>query len=63
MRDIDVWFAKSGDAIYFSFGDHDEPPTTSPRRVTEVREVLRRLKKDYQVVQVGIVPPDMIGIE
>lgn len=65
--DIDLWFSRYNDRIYVVSARHDEAPTFRPRALKpgdSVTNVIRRYKnKNLNVVQVGILPPDMIGLE
>lgn len=60
---IDVWFAKYEGYLFFVLAPHNEAPETYPERVVSVRDGLRIARAGYTIEQVGILPPEMIGLE
>lgn len=68
MRDIDVWLCNHEDRTWLVLADHDEAPTVRPGRIRgndTVGKALTRIRSSdrYNVMQVGILPPDMMGLE
>lgn len=65
--EFDIWFCRYDDKIYVVPTLHDEPPTERPRALREgdtPRDLLRRVaKQGKNIVQVGILPPEMMGLE
>lgn len=65
--EFDIWFCRYNDKIYVVPTLHDEPPMDKPRALRagdSPRELLRRVRKQgKKIVQVGILPPEMIGLE
>jgi hypothetical protein len=64
---MDVWFCRYYDRLWCVTAKHDEPPTRKPFKVrasARASDVLRRMtEQGYEVEQVGICPPDMLGLE
>lgn len=64
---MDVWFCRYNDRLYCATTKHDEAPERAPFRVKAkdtASDVLRRMvEQGYRVDQVGICPPDMLGLE
>lgn len=62
MREIEVWFARHGDRLFYASNFVGNQPRTY-HRVREVRWTLQFLKERYEIVSVGIVPPEALGLE
>jgi hypothetical protein len=62
---MDVWFTRYHDALWCSVAKRNEPPTRTPFLVRlGVEQTLRRIQdQGYKIDQVGICPPDMLGLE
>lgn len=60
----DVWFCRHDGDLYTVIAKHDEPPISKPRKTLSVGKVLNRVRiQGHTVAQVGILPPDMIGLD
>jgi len=60
----DVWFCRHDGDLYAVTAEPNEPPAGRPRKVGSVGKVLRTLRsKGHKVVQVGILDPEMIGLD
>jgi hypothetical protein len=60
----DVWFTKYNNALYVVSCIHDEPPNTPPVKIRNPRTALAAYRRGgMKIVQVGIVPPDALGLE
>lgn len=62
---MDVWFTKYGGKVWCVTSKHDEPPTRTPFLVRDgAKQVLSRIRKEGKKVEsVGILPPDILGLE
>jgi hypothetical protein len=61
-RQVEVWFTRVGDNLYYALNYVDKEPK-NPRVVKDVKETITRYRERYEVVMVGIVPPDALGLE
>lgn len=62
--EFDVWFSRVEGDLYFAVALADNPPEDKPRRVRDVHTALSKMKRlDRKVATVGILPPEMIGLE
>lgn len=60
----DVWFCRHDGDLYSVVSKPNEPPAVAPRKVGSVHNVLSTLKKKgHEVAQVGILDPEMIGLD
>ena len=60
----DVWFSRLDDQLYVAIVPAGDAPDKPPVRCSNVNKVYRWLKdKGHTVATVGIVPPDMLGLE
>lgn len=60
---VDLWFARDDDVLYSVMAPAGEPPTTRPIRVTSVHEAVAAVRlSGIEIAEIGICPPDMIGI-
>ena len=62
---MDVWFANYDGYLWMTAAPHGEPPTVDPLRVTDgIASALKFVRqKGNKIVEVGICPPDMLGLE
>lgn len=64
---MDVWFSRFDDRLYCVTTKHNEGPARTPFRVRPkdgADDVLRRMvEAGHNIEQVGICPPEMLGIE
>lgn len=59
----EIWFSRLNDHLYFAVSRDGEPPH-HVQRVQSVRHVFCHARaKGLEINQVGIVPPDMLGLE
>lgn len=64
MTNIDVWFTRYEGKTLFVLSEHDQEPNTYPTEAKSVSSVLRKLRESENTIeQVGILPPEMIGLE
>lgn len=61
MREIEVWFFRAENALFYVSNFHGARQGKRVRQALSVGEALRRLRMDYDVVQVGIIPPPPLG--
>lgn len=62
--EYDVWFSRYDEELYFTVAHANEPPEINPRACASVAKVLARIReKGLVIAQVGILPPEMIGLE
>lgn len=62
MIEHEIWFSRLEDKLFFAVSRNGEPPGR-PKRVQNAAVVLQEAKKKrLNVTQVGIVPPDMLGL-
>lgn len=60
----DIWFTRYEDKLFSVAAIHDEAPMARPVLVSSVRSALRNHRKaGMNIIQTGIVPADMIGLE
>jgi hypothetical protein len=62
---IDVWFANHDGYLWVISAPHGEEPREFPLRVSgTVSDAVNYFRKNgNKVVEVGICPPDMLGLE
>ena len=61
--ELDVWFAKKGDAIYVVTCPPGEVPQRRARKVKGVAHILKIIKsKGYTITQVGITDADLLEL-
>ena len=64
MAGREVWLSRHEDKLYFVYSKPGEAPTMKPRQIKSVEQAYRPLRaKGIEILQVGICPPDMIGLE
>lgn len=65
--EYDVWFCKYEDHLYVAPCLPGEPPMDPPKRMRAgdtVGKLLTRVKQQgNKIVQVGILPPEMMGLD
>lgn len=67
--EYDVWFARYEDDLYCAIAAPGGPPMGRPQKVPNVSIVYKRLKEkghritQVRITQVGIIDPEMIGLE
>ena len=62
MKDIDVWFCRVEEVTIVAYGPHGEEPLNRivMRKRDSIPDLLKRVKKTHNIVQVGILPVDML---
>ena len=64
MASYDLWFCRYEGELWAVAAPPEEPPTGHPRRAGNVSSVVGQLKfTGHQIAQIGILPPDMMGLE
>ena len=70
MARYNVWFCRFEGILYSVVtdppgpGEFEEPPSMPPRVQQSVGRTLRKLKfGGHEIAQVGILPPELIGLE
>jgi hypothetical protein len=59
----DVWFTRYEGQLFVAVANHGQEPTR-PNRASSVGMVKKWLReKGYEVAQVGILPPEYLGLE
>lgn len=64
MKERDIWFCRYRDELWVVTTEPAQPPNHRARRVSGVGSTLRRVRaKGYDVVQIGILDPERMGLE
>lgn len=58
----DIWFARYKGDLWVALATAGEPPLRPRKVYTSAGEYVRNIKSLYSVNQVGICPPDMLGL-
>lgn len=62
--EYEIWFCRHRGVLYAALSKPEEPPHTRPYRTVSVAHALRKLRENgHTVSQVGILDPEMIGLE
>lgn len=63
MTESELWLTRYEGDLYAAAASPGEPPSR-PHRIVSVSSLYKRARADnVSITQVGIVPPDMLGLE
>ena len=61
---VDLWFSRYEGKLFFVFCEADEAPQFMPNETPSVHKVIQHAKENgYTLSSVGILPPEMLGLE
>lgn len=59
-----MWFCQYEDKLFFVLSEHDQEPDTYPVEAASVKRALELVRdNNFEIEQVGILPPEMLGLE
>lgn len=60
---MDIWFARTVGAVWFSWAEPGHPPAVYPQRAKSVKEAVKWLNEaGIDIGQVGIADAGMLGL-